>query len=579
MTRTLELVHPRETLVVPVQTLLLKCGLFSDDPLVHSVPYSVQAPVSVNDFRQFVSALEDKDVEVTNVNFGGLSLLCDEFRFEGLSERLSAFRQSADFKEAAVSEDSEARLNFSALEERLLLYDHKFAALQDELARQSQAQESTAAVLTEALNRLSRIIADGVQMDSGTKAALALETELGRLAKAQEGLERALATATVDVVRLSGNEFAALRETQESTTEALTYAFLRLSQIEAAVAKMGSGAKAAPALETEPGRLSGDEFAALRQAQESTAAVLTEALNRLSQIEAKFVQMDSGTKVPLTLETELGRLAKAQEGLERALATVTADVVRLSGDEFAALRQAQESTTEALTATLNRLSRVEEQFEHAPVSPPNAADTPRVPEPVQRTPPSAKAVIPDQATAAPAPALSSAILSDFPEIFDEFRGKQFSLLWRGGRDGFSARAFHDRCDGRANTLTLIQDTKGNIFGGFTPLEWQSRRGWKADASLKSFLFTLKNPCNVPARRFALKDEKKGKAIYCTSELGPGFGESLNGISVCNHCNTNTSNSASFGYSYTNDTGLDGQTFFTGSVYFQVKEIEVFEIKD
>jgi hypothetical protein len=34
-----------------------------------------------------------------------------------------------------------------------------------------------------------------------------------------------------------------------------------------------------------------------------------------------------------------------------------------------------------------------------------------------------------------------------------------------------------------------------------------------------------------------------------------------------------------GQSYTNDTGLDGKTFFTGSEYFSAKEIEIFEISD
>jgi hypothetical protein len=71
--------------------------------------------------------------------------------------------------------------------------------------------------------------------------------------------------------------------------------------------------------------------------------------------------------------------------------------------------------------------------------------------------------------------------------------------------------FHGRCDGHANTLTVIVDTNGNIFGGFTPLTWESRRpnsatDWsncaKADDSLKSFLFTLKNPHN--ARRGGLR---------------------------------------------------------------------------
>jgi hypothetical protein len=38
-------------------------------------------------------------------------------------------------------------------------------------------------------------------------------------------------------------------------------------------------------------------------------------------------------------------------------------------------------------------------------------------------------------------------------MFEEFRAKRFNLLWRGGRDGFTAQEVHLRCDGRANTLT------------------------------------------------------------------------------------------------------------------------------
>jgi hypothetical protein len=48
--------------------------------------------------------------------------------------------------------------------------------------------------------------------------------------------------------------------------------------------------------------------------------------------------------------------------------------------------------------------------------------------------------------------VGSVIISDFPEIFAQFRGKRFSLLWRGGRDVFGAGDFHGRCDGHANTL-------------------------------------------------------------------------------------------------------------------------------
>jgi hypothetical protein len=136
------------------------------------------------------------------------------------------------------------------------------------------------------------------------------------------------------------------------------------------------------------------------------------------------------------------------------------------------------------------------------------------------------------------------------------------------------------------------DTDGNIFGGFTPVEWESRvfngkRGlesncWKSDESMKSFIFTLKNPHNIPPRRFPLKAEFKDIAINCHSRWGPRFHD----ISVYDQCNIEMSFRSSthfFGGAYINDTGLGGDcehnTFLTGSEYFLVKEIEVFEITD
>jgi hypothetical protein len=123
-----------------------------------------------------------------------------------------------------------------------------------------------------------------------------------------------------------------------------------------------------------------------------------------------------------------------------------------------------------------------------------------------------------------------------------------------------------------DTLTLILDTDGNVFGGFTPLQWKSGDKWKCDDSLKSFLFTLENPHNMPARKFALKAEKKQHAICCDSSYGPKFGD----ISVDDNWNANTRSNTWFGNTY---TGLDGKIVFTGSSRFQVREIEVFEITD
>jgi hypothetical protein len=201
-----------------------------------------------------------------------------------------------------------------------------------------------------------------------------------------------------------------------------------------------------------------------------------------------------------------------------------------------------------------RLSRLAATLEavHAGVRCPAAArpiDSPAIPPNL----PIPKPAVPS--VQAPA-GFASLIVADFPAIFAEFSRKLFTLLWRDSRDGFGAKHFHRRCDGHVNTLTLIEDVKGNIFGGVTPVKWESP--WtskcKADPSRKSFLFTLKNPHSFPARKFALKAEKKDEGIYCDSSWGPYFVD----VRVSDNCNANANSWTSlFGSSYVNDTDLDG----------------------
>jgi hypothetical protein len=127
------------------------------------------------------------------------------------------------------------------------------------------------------------------------------------------------------------------------------------------------------------------------------------------------------------------------------------------------------------------------------------------------------------------------------------------------------------------------DTKGNIFGGFTPVKlegrkWNGRFGnedncFKADPTLKSFVFTLKNPHNLSARRFTLRVTEQDHAICCDSARGPHFRD----IVVSDNCNANSKSNTLLGFSYINNSGLNEKVLFTGSSSFQVKEIEVFEI--
>jgi hypothetical protein len=439
MTKHVTLVHPHETFQVLARLLVLKCDLFTDDPTLASSPYTLKSRISLDDFREFVSALEGTTATITNNNFKGLSQLCEEFRFRDLAAQLSDFRNSGNFKEPSTMEDSEARMRLSALEERMEDRDREIEQLRCDLLRQSRAHES-------------------------------VEKEV-----------RAEAESAGRQAREAQNDVGKVRSEVEALCETLKE---------------------------------------MRELAESTRVI---ALANQGASEETLKKAES-------TEVLLGRVAR----LETELSTLKA--------------------TQSAPPAATRI------FRHS--------SFPSQKSPLLSTPP-------------PPSGWHSVIVSDFPEIFTELHGKRFSLLWRGSRDGFSAHDFHRRCDKHSNTLTLILDADENIFGGFTPVEWESRE-WqgdgrnclKADPSLTSFLFTLNNPHNVPARRFALKPEKKDEAIYCASGRGPYFHD----IRVSDNCNTNSdSGTYYFGNRYINDTRLDGSTFLTLSTYFQVKEIEVFEI--
>ncbi|CAG8506949.1 8113_t:CDS:2 [Scutellospora calospora] len=56
----------------------------------------------------------------------------------------------------------------------------------------------------------------------------------------------------------------------------------------------------------------------------------------------------------------------------------------------------------------------------------------------------------------------------------------YKLLMRGSRDGFTASAFHERCDNQGSTIVLIKTTINSheiIVGGYTPVPWTSVPSW------------------------------------------------------------------------------------------------------
>jgi hypothetical protein len=179
--------------------------------------------------------------------------------------------------------------------------------------------------------------------------------------------------------------------------------------------------------------------------------------------------------------------------------------------------------------------------------------------------------------------LDSFIISSMPVIFNEFTSKTWRLLYRGSRDGYRAQDFHRKCDNHKNTLTVILDTHGYIFGGYTAIEWCSARSKTEmyDRDMNSFLFTLRNPWDTIAKKFSLRPDGQKSAIVCYSEWGPTFGkydlwvgDKSDQVGTLRPYNSTTD----FGTCYTNSTTHPGGAVFTGESGFCVKDIEVFELE-
>lgn len=67
---------------------------------------------------------------------------------------------------------------------------------------------------------------------------------------------------------------------------------------------------------------------------------------------------------------------------------------------------------------------------------------------------------------------------------------RFELLYRGSRDGFKGQAFHERCDEKGPTITLVKTEYDRICGGYTGISWTNpwNGGYRRDDD--AFIFSL-----------------------------------------------------------------------------------------
>lgn len=66
---------------------------------------------------------------------------------------------------------------------------------------------------------------------------------------------------------------------------------------------------------------------------------------------------------------------------------------------------------------------------------------------------------------------------------------QWLLCYRASTHGWSVSTFHNRCDGKPNTVTIVKAGQ-YVFGGYTDIPWESSGGYTSTPN--AFLFSLRN---------------------------------------------------------------------------------------
>ena len=154
--------------------------------------------------------------------------------------------------------------------------------------------------------------------------------------------------------------------------------------------------------------------------------------------------------------------------------------------------------------------------------------------------------------------------------------KKTSLLYRASRDGFTAAAFHAKCDYKAKTITLIKTSNNYVIGGYTSQAWTSLGVFKTDDT--AYIFSLRRNGVSTLFSYGLRPTPSNvtptyssRALYTLyGLLGPSFG---NGdILVENRSDVNASSSVFNTY----NTGPDS-VFGTPMPKWYTSDIEVFQI--
>lgn len=167
---------------------------------------------------------------------------------------------------------------------------------------------------------------------------------------------------------------------------------------------------------------------------------------------------------------------------------------------------------------------------------------------------------------------TSILNNDEKKLISEFIHQnkiiKFYLLYDNKKDSDSTSTFHYNCDGIFPTVTVVLDTSGRKFGGYSTQNWcQSSIGGSYARAPGSFIFNLSNKQKYELIEF------NTNAIYRHNSYGPTFGGGHD-LYLANSCRSNTNSYCNKSSYNTGNNNLLGNSSTTN---FQVSYYEVYQV--
>jgi len=120
---------------------------------------------------------------------------------------------------------------------------------------------------------------------------------------------------------------------------------------------------------------------------------------------------------------------------------------------------------------------------------------------------------------------------------NDYKNLNLKLLYRGSADGLSARTFHEKCDRKGATVTIIKcrfrgAETSSVIGGYVNQSWNSKGDYAYSST--AFLFSLTK--GVSPVKCPIKESQLEYAYYGHPGFGPGFGSGFD-IWIDGDCRT------------------------------------------